>query len=116
MAINNFNTKWINDQILSGRDINWTLLEKEWERLKKDKTLAKDIEEYVSPNQNILLLYERKRGEVYQEIERRSNSEEPRPTSQLNDTFMQSVRGTPAPSTPQRVSEAKPELAPAYTA
>ena len=117
MAINNFNTKWINDQILSGRDMNWVSLEKEWERLKKDKTLAKDIEQYISPNQNIFLMYEKKRLELYEEIERRSKGEEASPTSQFNDAFMQSVRGTAsAPLPTQKTSKLDLENAPVFLA
>jgi hypothetical protein len=116
MVINNFNTKWMNDQILAGRDLNWAHLEREWERIKKDKTLAKDIEQYVSPNQNVLLLYERRRAELYDEIEKRKKGETLSPTSQLNDTFMQSVRGAPAVTPPpQIISKVEPENAPALS-
>lgn len=110
MAINNFNTKWMNDQILSGNDLNWQGLKAGWDHLKTDKTLTKDINEYVSPDDNIFLLYERRRNELYKTIEDQEQKNTPAPTSSLNQTFMQSVRGLPPATPSQNTAPASPVI------
>lgn len=99
MSINNFNTKWINDQILSGHDLNWQGLKSGWDRLKKDKTLAEDISSYVSPDDNISLLYEHHRAKLYEMIDQKNSGVEP--ASNFQQSFMQSMRGVSAATAPQ---------------
>ncbi len=96
MVINNATTRWINDQILSGRDLDWKQLQKFWDTMAKDKTLAKDAALYVAPDKNIMLNFERRRSELYEVIDKAE--EAPETSSQLRSSFMQSVRGIePAP-------------------
>ena len=96
MAINNATTRWINDQILSGRDLDWKQLQKFWDTLAKDKTLTKDVALYVAPDKNVMLNFERRRSELYEQI---NATDEASPSSQFRQTFMQSVRGpSPAPT------------------
>jgi hypothetical protein len=98
MAINNATTRWLNDQILSGRDLDWKQLQKFWDTLAKDKTLAKDAALYVAPDKNIMLNFERRRAELYEQIER--GDAQPGPQSQFRSSFMQSVRGPEAEGEP----------------
>ncbi len=98
MAINNATTRWLNDQILSGRDLDWKQLQKFWDTLAKDKTLAKDAALYVAPDKNIMLNFERRRSELYEEIGK--EEAQPGPQSQLRSSFMQSVRGPAAEPEP----------------
>ena len=69
MAINNATILWINQQILSGQDVRWDRLNTVWDKLRRDKDLAGDVDSYVSPNKNLMLMFEMKRRELYKQAD-----------------------------------------------
>lgn len=92
MAINNATMRWLNDQILAGRDIDWRDLQKEWDRMAQNRSLAQDLKLYVTPDKNIMFNFERKRDELYRFIE--AAEQNPDLKTGLRGTFMHSVLHT----------------------